>query len=172
MKTRALLALLLLLSACKQERQETQAGQTPKAPRGTKIALLLPEAKTSRYESHDRPNFERKLQSLFTGQDAELAAIQRIIAGEQFMTVYKAIKVEAETAAELAVALARGDKPPAGTVNGRVNNGLKDVPSVLLTPVAVTKANVQATVLADDFWTVEQLCVGGYQAACTQAGIH
>ncbi|HEX8537266.1 MAG TPA: sugar ABC transporter substrate-binding protein, partial [Cystobacter sp.] len=58
-----------------------------------------------------------------TGQDAELAGIQRIVAGEQFMTVYKAIKAEAEAAAELAVALARGGQPPAGKVNGKVNNG-------------------------------------------------
>ena len=47
-----------------------------------------------------------------TGQDAELAAIQRILTGEQLMTVYKAIKPEAEKAAELAVALAKGDTPP------------------------------------------------------------
>ena len=51
-----------------------------------------------------------------TGQDAELAAIQRILIGEQYMTVYKAIKAEAEAAAELAVALAKGETPPgAGT---------------------------------------------------------
>ena len=77
-----------------------------------------------------------------TGQDAELAAIQRILAGEQYMTVYKAIKPEAEAAATLAFALASGKTPDATTVNGKVNNGKMDVPSVLLVPVAVTKDNV------------------------------
>ena len=104
-----------------------------------------------------------------TGQDAELAAIQRILAGEQFMTVYKALKVEAEAAAELAVALMRGEALPPGRLTGKVNNGLKDVPSVLLTPVAVTKDNVKSTVLADGFWTVEQLCAAPYQEACARA---
>ncbi|WP_395833962.1 sugar ABC transporter substrate-binding protein [Cystobacter fuscus] len=104
-----------------------------------------------------------------TGQDAELAGIQRIVAGEQFMTVYKAIKAEAEAAAELAVALARGGQPAAGKVNGKVNNGQKDVPSVLLTPVAVTKDNIKSTIVADGFWTTAQICEGSFQAACAQA---
>src|SRR3954471_24182091 len=65
-----------------------------------------------------------------TGQDAELAAIQRILAGEQYMTVYKAIKPEAETAAELAFTLLGGKQPEAAMVNGKVANGKMDVPSV------------------------------------------
>jgi D-xylose transport system substrate-binding protein len=105
-----------------------------------------------------------------TGQDAELAAIQRIVAGEQYMTVYKAIKQEAEAAADLAVTLARGGAPAATTVNGKVNNGTKDVPSVLLTPVAVTKDNVKATVVADGFWTAAQICKG-YEQACAAAQV-
>src|SRR5262245_29066101 len=103
-----------------------------------------------------------------TGQDAELAAIQRIVAGEQYMTVYKAIKQEAEAAAELAVALVKGNAPAAGVVNGNVANGLKDVPSILLTPVAVTKDNVKASVVADGFWTAAPICTG-YEAACKAA---
>ena len=105
-----------------------------------------------------------------TGQDAELAAIQRVVAGEQYMTVYKAIKQEAEAAAELAVALARGGAPPRGMLNGRVPNGMKEVPSVLLTPVAVTRDNVKSTVVADGFWTAAQICQG-YEAACTAAQV-
>jgi D-xylose transport system substrate-binding protein len=104
-----------------------------------------------------------------TGQDAELAAIQRIVAGEQFMTVYKAIKAEAEAAAELAAALVKGGQPPAGKVNGKVNNGQKDVESILLTPVAVTKDNVKTTVVADGFWTAAQICEGSFKDACAQA---
>jgi D-xylose transport system substrate-binding protein len=92
-----------------------------------------------------------------TGQDAELAAIQRILLGDQYMTIYKAIKLEAEAAAELAVALAKGEKPPSSMTLSTVNNGTKDVPSVLLAPVAVTKDNIKSTVVADGFWTAEQI---------------
>jgi D-xylose transport system substrate-binding protein len=106
-----------------------------------------------------------------TGQDAELAAIQRILIGEQYMTVYKAIKPEAEAAAELAVALARGEDPPQGLVNDKVDNGQEQVPSVLLTPVAVTKDNIQDTVIKDRFWKASQVCTGKYAAACKEAGI-
>ena len=106
-----------------------------------------------------------------TGQDAELAAIQRILVDEQYMTVYKAIKPEAEAAAQLAVALVRGEDPPSGLVNGEVDNGMEQVPSVLLTPVAVTKDNIQDTVVKDGFWTADQICTGRYAQACQQAGI-
>ena len=104
-----------------------------------------------------------------TGQDAELAAIQRILAGEQYMTVYKAIKPEAEQAATLAVALAKGDKPPAP--DSKVDNGTKQVPSFILTPVSVTTDNIQDTIIKDKFWTVDQICTGKYAAACKKAGI-
>lgn len=106
-----------------------------------------------------------------TGQDAELAGIQRVLAGEQYMTVYKAIKPEAEMAAELAVALAKGQPAPAGRVNAKVNNGQKDVPSILLAPVAVTKDNVKSTVVADGFWKASELCAGEYKDACAAAQI-
>lgn len=106
-----------------------------------------------------------------TGQDAELAAIQRVVAGEQFMTVYKAVKPEAETAADLAVALARGQAPDASKINGKVNNGRKDVPAILLTPIVVTRETVKATVVADGFWRAEQVCTSDYRAACEAAHI-
>ncbi len=106
-----------------------------------------------------------------TGQDAELAAIQRIVAGDQYMTVYKAIKPEAEGAAQLAFQLASGKTPDSATVNGKTNNGSIDVPSVLLVPVAVTKANVKTTVIADQFWSATEICTAQFAAACTAAGI-
>ena len=106
-----------------------------------------------------------------TGQDAELAGIQRILSGDQYMTVYKAIKPEAEGAAQLAVALVQGKQPPAGLVNQKTNNGKKDVPSVILKPVAVIKSNVKDTVVKDGFWKPSQLCAGKYATACQQAGI-
>jgi D-xylose transport system substrate-binding protein len=106
-----------------------------------------------------------------TGQDAELAAIQRILIGEQYMTVYKAIKPEAEKAAELAVALAQGKEAPGGLVNGEVDNGQEKVPSVLLKPIAVTKDNIQSTIVKDGFWKPDQICTGKYASACGEAGI-
>jgi len=106
-----------------------------------------------------------------TGQDADLAAIQRILIGEQYMTVYKAIKPEAEGAAELAVDLALGKQVPSSMVNGKTNNGAADVPSILLTPQTVTKSTIGTTVIQDGYWTKEQLCTSQYADACKTAGI-
>ncbi len=107
-----------------------------------------------------------------TGQDAELAAIQRIVAGDQTMTVYKAIKAEAEAAATLAYDLAFGVAVPSSMTNGKtVNNGKADIPSVLLTPVAVTKTNIESTVVADGFWAATDICTSQYASACATAGI-
>jgi len=107
-----------------------------------------------------------------TGQDAELAAIQRILTGDQYMTVYKAIKPEAENAAILAFDLATNVSIPASATSGaKTNNGATDVPSILLTPVSVTKDNVKSTVVADGFWTRDQICTSDYASACQQAGI-
>jgi D-xylose transport system substrate-binding protein len=105
-----------------------------------------------------------------TGQDAELAAIQRIISGDQGMTVYKAIKPEAEIAAEMAIAAATG-KQYSGQQTVMKNNGSKDVPSVLLTPVSVTKETVKDTVIKDNFYTAAQICTADYAKACTELGI-
>ena len=106
-----------------------------------------------------------------TGQDAEVAGIQRVLAGEQYMTVYKAVKPEAENAAVMALALAQGKELPSDIVKDKVNNKTKDVPSSILTPVAVTKDNVKSTVIADGFWTAAVICTDAFKAACTAAGI-
>jgi D-xylose transport system substrate-binding protein len=101
---------------------------------------------------------------IVTGQDAELAGIQRIVAGEQYMTVYKAIKLEAEAAAIAAVGLVNGDPVTQGVmING--------TPTLLLTPVTVTIDNIMDTVVADGFWTVAEICTADYAAACTEHGI-
>ena len=105
-----------------------------------------------------------------TGQDAELAGIQRIVAGDQYMTVYKAIKPEAEQAAQLAFDLLNGNTD-SDLVNRDVNNGMKDVPSVILTPVAVTQDNIRDTVVRDGFWTVDQICTPAYAADCRRIGL-
>ena len=106
-----------------------------------------------------------------TGQDAELAAIQRILAGEQYMTVYKAIKPEANAAAELAYALCQGKRPDESKVNGQIDNGKRVVPSILLAPVSVTRNNLMLTVVADHFWSVDQICTADFEAFCDAAGI-
>jgi D-xylose transport system substrate-binding protein len=106
-----------------------------------------------------------------TGQDSEIAAIQRILAGEQYMTIYLAIKQQAESAAELAVHALKGTQPPASLVNAKVNNGAADVPSVMLDPTAVTKENVNDTVIADGFHEASEVCTGEFASACSEAGI-
>src|SRR4051812_4144943 len=104
-----------------------------------------------------------------TGQDAELAAIQRILAGDQFMTVYKPIVPLANKAAEWAVMLVQGKKPTDATATE--NNGKSDVPTLKLPVTAVTKDNVKATVIKDGFWKAADVCTGVYKQACTSAGI-
>src|SRR3954449_1974053 len=114
-----------------------------------------------------------------TGQDAELEAVQRILDGSQYMTVYKATKPEATAAAQIAVALANGKPIPASMVTTKTNNGSADIPSDLLTPIAVTKDNVatatyggQPLIGSDGYWTPSDVCTSEFQSACQAAGIH
>jgi D-xylose transport system substrate-binding protein len=99
-----------------------------------------------------------------TGQDAELSALQRIVAGDQYMTVYKAIKPQADRAADVAVALLRGEKVTAPT-------STDGIPTTLLQPVPVRVGDIMSTVVADGFWTVKDICTPAYAAACDAAGI-
>jgi D-xylose transport system substrate-binding protein len=105
-----------------------------------------------------------------TGQDATVQGLQNILAGDQCMTVYKAIKQEADAASELAIAIAKGQKPT--TATGKVTDpeSKKDVASVLLTPQAITKENVK-DVIADGFVTKAEVCTAEFAKACTDAGI-
>ncbi|MEH8026516.1 D-xylose ABC transporter substrate-binding protein [Gallibacterium anatis] len=91
---------------------------------------------------------------VISGQDADLAGIKRIVAGTQTMTVYKPITKLATTAAEIAVKLGKDEKVENNAV---LNNGLKDVPSYLLTPIVVTKDNIDETVIKDGFHTKESV---------------
>lgn len=88
-----------------------------------------------------------------SGQDADLAALQRINKGTQTMTVYKPLKDIASTAAHLAVDLAKGTTP---TYTTKMNNGQKDVNTVLLTPISLTKANLDR-VVKDGYFTMAQI---------------
>lgn len=106
-----------------------------------------------------------------TGQDAELAAIQRILRGEQFMTIYKAIKPEAEDSAKVAVALAKGNEVPEDLVNTTVDNGEEKVPTLLYKPEVVTIQDIQETIVKDDFFSAEEICTDALSDECEQAGI-
>lgn len=90
---------------------------------------------------------------LVTGQDADLAGCQRIVAGTQSMTVYKPIKRLADKAAEVALLLAR--KQPIPDQTSPVHNGRKDVPSILLEPIQVDKDNLLSTIIADGYQKLE-----------------
>ncbi len=91
---------------------------------------------------------------LVSGQDADLAAILRILQGTQTMTVYKALAGQAARAAEAAVSLAKGEPLKTTSV---IPNGKKDVPAILLPTVAVNKDNVKETVIKDGFQNVETI---------------
>jgi D-xylose transport system substrate-binding protein len=88
-----------------------------------------------------------------SGQDADLAAVRRVAAGTQTMTVYKPLKEIAANAAKLAIQLVRGEKP---VYNAQLDNGFKKVDSMLLKPVLLTKANVDL-VVKDGFYTAAQV---------------
>jgi D-xylose transport system substrate-binding protein len=104
-----------------------------------------------------------------TGQDATLQGVQNILLGDQCMTVYKPTQQEADAAAELAIALAKGETPTAETTP--VNNGARDVPSVLLDPIAITRDNIKEYLGEPDFPKKEDICTGKVAAACTEAGL-
>ena len=114
---------------------------------------------------------QRKLPQIpVTGQDATPEGLQNILNGDQCMTVYKAVKQEADAAAKLAIALAKGEKPPSGLVNGKSDDGSRQVPSVLLKPQAITKDNIDV-VIKDGFVKREDICTGKVAAKCEEAGI-
>jgi len=89
-----------------------------------------------------------------TGQDAEVVAIQRIVGGEQSMTIYKPVEALARRAAEVAVALATGKPVVAKT---ELDNGKLQVPTILLDVVTVTKENVDSTIVKDGFHSREEI---------------
>lgn len=106
-----------------------------------------------------------------TGQDAELAAVQRIVAGEQYMSVYKPYAPEATAAAEMAVALAQG-KSLDSVAKDKVDSGSeKGIPSVLVPVTSLTKDNINDTVIKDGVYTAAEICTGKYKAACDKLGI-
>jgi D-xylose transport system substrate-binding protein len=104
-----------------------------------------------------------------TGQDATVQGLQNILNGDQCMTVYKAVKQEADAAAKLAVGLAKGEKQTAPDTIKDPESGA-DVPSVLLKPVSITIDNVN-DVVADGYVKKEELCAGEFASKCADAGV-
>ncbi|MER5541119.1 sugar ABC transporter substrate-binding protein [Streptomyces sp. NPDC001118] len=106
-----------------------------------------------------------------TGQDAELAGVQRIVAGTQYMSVYKPYAPEADAAAEMAVALAQGKSLDSVAKDKVSSSSQKDVPSVLVPVTALTKDNIKDTVIKDGIYTVADICTADYKAACDKLGL-
>ncbi|MEU7467452.1 sugar ABC transporter substrate-binding protein [Streptomyces sp. NPDC012403] len=106
-----------------------------------------------------------------TGQDAELAGVQRIVTGEQYMSVYKPYPQEADVAAEMAVLLAQGKSLDSIAKDKVDSPTTKAVPSVLVPVVSLTKENINDTVIKDGIYTVQEICTGKYKAACDKIGL-
>ena len=108
-----------------------------------------------------------------TGQDAGLEGLQNILAGYQCGTVYKPYFLEAQAAAALALYLRAGQTPPSTLVNSTTKDSTigANVKSVYTPPTWVTVDNMNDTVVKDGTVTAKQLCSGGFQSACSAAGI-
>ncbi|GAB2699434.1 sugar ABC transporter substrate-binding protein [Kitasatospora kifunensis] len=107
-----------------------------------------------------------------TGQDAQLDAVQRILAGSQTVSIYKPYKPEADVAGTMAVGLAAGGSVAASVAPTIATSGSGDkVKSALITPVVLNKDNVRTTVVADGLYTVAQICTPDFVADCTAAGL-
>src|SRR3954453_10979231 len=105
-----------------------------------------------------------------TGQDATVAGLQRILIGDQYMTVWKPVKPESGAAAQIAVALVNGDDVPSNLINQPGENGQEKVPSVILQPQAIIKSKVNDVVKGGDV-NASDLCKGSFASACKSAGI-
>ncbi len=99
-----------------------------------------------------------------TGNDATIAALQLIVAGDQYNTISKPSEIVARAAAEVAVAFLKGEAPEAKTT-------LYDTPSELFVPVVVTKENIKAEIFDKGIQTSEEICTGEYEAPCRELGI-
>lgn len=105
------------------------------------------------------------------GQDAELAGLQRILKGEQTYSIYKAIKPEAESTAEIAVRLLKGEKIDDLAPTKTDSETKKDIPAKLFEAKIVTRDNIKDTVVKDGVYTPKQLCAGQYAKSCAEVGI-
>jgi D-xylose transport system substrate-binding protein len=105
-----------------------------------------------------------------TGQDAELAAVQRVVAGDQFMTIFTPYATEAEAAVKMALAAAPGQKFD-GELAAQVNATGDKVPTMLLPVLGVTRETVGSIIVKQGMYTVAEICVEPFAAACKNAGL-
>jgi len=108
-----------------------------------------------------------------TGQDASLEAVQRIVSGEQYMSVYKSFILEANNAASMAVAKVQGRSIEFDALTRDLVDSptQKQIPSQLVPVVALTKDNIKDTVIQDGIYTVQDICTPDYAAACEEIGL-
>ncbi|MEW5560488.1 sugar ABC transporter substrate-binding protein [Enterobacter asburiae] len=99
-----------------------------------------------------------------TGNDATIAALQLIIAGDQYNTISKPSEIVAAAAAKVAVQLINGQKPKATST-------LYNTPSQLFVPAVITAKNIKAEIFDKKIQTPQQVCTGEYQQACQKLGI-
>ncbi|WP_202502244.1 substrate-binding domain-containing protein [Streptomyces sp. SID5785] len=107
-----------------------------------------------------------------TGQDAELAGVQRIVTGDQYMSVFKSYPQEAETVAKMAVSIAQTGKVDSSLKTSTVDSGTtKGVPAVIVPVVSLTQDNIKDTVIKEGYYTLDEICTAKYKAACDKIGL-
>ncbi|MFE2729514.1 sugar ABC transporter substrate-binding protein [Streptomyces sp. NPDC059349] len=107
-----------------------------------------------------------------TGQDAELAGVQRIVTGDQNMSVFKSYPQEAETVAKMAVSIAKTGKLDSSLETSKVDSGTEQgVPSVIVPVLSLTQDNIQDTVIKQGYYTLGEICTAKYKAACDKIGL-
>ncbi|MBV2354205.1 sugar ABC transporter substrate-binding protein [Streptomyces sp. J2-1] len=107
-----------------------------------------------------------------TGQDAELAGVQRIVTGEQYMSIFKSYPQEAETVAKMAVSIAKTGKVDSSLQTSTVDSGTeKGIPSVIVPVVSLTKDNIKDTVVKEGYYTLDEICTPKYKSACDAIGL-
>ncbi|MDT0392223.1 sugar ABC transporter substrate-binding protein [Streptomyces dubilierae] len=108
-----------------------------------------------------------------TGQDANLDAVQRVVSGEQYMTVYKSFLLEATNAAKIAVAKVQGRSIEFAALTRETVDSptRKNIPAMLVPVVALTRDNIKETVITDGVYTVKDICTAEYRADCAAIGL-
>jgi D-xylose transport system substrate-binding protein len=105
-----------------------------------------------------------------TGQDATVEGLQNIISGDQCMTVYKSLKLEANAGADLAISLVKGQKKSAADKTKDPESGAY-IPSILLAPKSITATNILKEVIGDGFVTAKEICTAKFTKACKKYGL-
>ncbi|MFI9338317.1 sugar ABC transporter substrate-binding protein [Streptomyces althioticus] len=108
-----------------------------------------------------------------TGQDADLDAVRRVVSGTQYMTVYKSFLLEATGAADMAVAKVQDraiqfDALAQDVIDSRSRKG---IPAMLVPVVALTRENIEDTVIADGVYTVKEICTPAHADDCAEIGL-